>query len=268
MKNAFWMALVACVVNSPAWGQDECSTFVGRTVSPITIQQAAARLSSLTPKDEFETTAQYEARIATALETAGGPFVVGRGLEDAKYLEYDADRGVLVVKSYALHNTTFNPKSLWQYGGPLHDKVPYSTISSAVAVSFDDTEKTVGSYRGTNAFGVSTTVSKIDRHVWGVFDRDLPPAEFRLFKNGNKDNVLGEIVATPDEARALKQTARVAFTMTPKSPFYAADRASPSDATVSDPYEVTTTTHAVFADVQCGLLTDAGGQVLLGVAVH
>lgn len=100
-----------------------------------------------------------------------------------------------------------------------------------------------------------------------MFDRDLPYGTYAIFKNADSGHSLGEIQATPDEARTLKQTAKVAYTLVPKAPFSSSREGYPSDATVSDPYEVTTTTHAVFADLQCALLTDAGGRVLLAAAV-
>jgi hypothetical protein len=209
MRWTTLVAIAALAVSVPAFAEDECSHFVGTTIAPITIMQAAARLSTLTPKDEFETTAVYEARIATALQTAGGPLIVSKTLEDPKYLEYDADRGVLRIQSYALHNTSFNPSRLWGYGGPLYEKVKFSTIGESVSVAFAKDGRTTGSYVGTNAYGASTRVTKMQADEWGVYDHDLPTYQ-NIFQQADANSYIGELSVTPDEARKLKLTAKVA----------------------------------------------------------
>lgn len=168
MKKSALVALACSLASQPAWSQDFCQSYMGTTLAPITIKEAAVRLSKLTPKDEFETTAAYDARIAAALGETGGTLLLAKKLEDAKYIEYDADAGVLRIRSFALQNTGFDPSSLWGYGGPLDGKVDRLTFHRGIEVSFDESEKVVGSYTGTNSFGASAKIAKIDRDSWGV----------------------------------------------------------------------------------------------------
>ena len=55
------------ITTGAANAQNRCAAYVGKTVALTTVEDAIAGFAHLTPKDEFETTAQFKARRAAAL---------------------------------------------------------------------------------------------------------------------------------------------------------------------------------------------------------
>ncbi len=86
----------------PIAAQTHCSEFTGRTVTTETFAEVRAKIGSIAPKGEYETTAQYQARMAQA--SPGGRRIIAKGVEDRKYFVYDADTGMLRIQSYAFQN--------------------------------------------------------------------------------------------------------------------------------------------------------------------
>lgn len=79
-----------------------CESYVGRNVTPVTFDTAVGRLSKLTPKGEFETTAAYESRRAAALVN-GGTQIISKNPERT-YIKYDADNQQLTISEWAFTN--------------------------------------------------------------------------------------------------------------------------------------------------------------------
>jgi hypothetical protein len=84
---------------------DICERYVGQTVAPKPFDAAVARFANLTPKGEFETTAEYDARKTSVLGDAIDTIVISKDPEDREFFEYNADTRKLTILSYVFDNT-------------------------------------------------------------------------------------------------------------------------------------------------------------------
>jgi hypothetical protein len=263
--------ILAWVAVQPAQAQD-CESYVGQSIQPQNIDEVMARFSRIQPKGEFESTADYQARVARL--TAGtGRLIIGKVPDGENpydragrghYFRYDADRQVMRVISYAFDNANFNERDIWGYGGPLYQAGDYTSRSYNVDVVISENRRTTGSYRGTNAFGVSAQVVRTASTMNVIYERPLRSyAEGGLFgQRGGTNDPLAEIPVSPGEAMRLKNSMLTAFVVVPQPPFYVEHTGRPSRPTIGMPEEVTRTTRVLFADIQCALLTDSGNRVL------
>lgn len=272
------VALALMLGAVPALAQD-CQSYVGQSVTPQSIDAVMAHFSQIEPKGEFESTAEYQARLMRGIGNVG-PLLIskipdGRNLYDRNgrgdYFQYDADRQVMRVISYAFDNQNFDHNDIWGYGGPLYRSGDYTGRFYNVDVVVSETRRPAGSYQGSNAFGVSRQVRRIASTMNVIYERPLDinrrgggslfPAEF------GTDRPLGEIPMAPSEAMRLKNTMGIAFVVVPQAPYYVQRTGYPSRATIDVPQEVTRTTRVLFADIQCALLLD-GSRVLAAFATQ
>lgn len=269
VRGTFLLLIAAMPASTVA---QECSSYIGRTITPVTIEAALARFSGLTPRGEFETTADFDARRARTIGTVG-PLIIGK-LPDGRsngsgqagrgdFFQYDADRGVMRVISYAFDNSNFSHENIWGYGAPLHREGDYTSRWSNVDVVITETNQTTGSYSASNAFGATRTVTRISRTISAIYDRPLPGTGAQgLFPGLGQDNVVGTIAMTPEEARYNKFTMTVAFVVMPHEPFVVASSVNQFRPTIERPTDVTVTTRVLFADIQCALVLSDRGTVL------
>jgi hypothetical protein len=140
---------------APAMAKDTsiCDAYVGSTVVPQSFASATQRYRAIPAKDEFETTSDYEKKVSGLVGTPG-PLVIGKKPEGPEYLIYDADSQALNVQSFAFHNTTLHMYDALKDSGV---KTDYSENLYTVISQVD---RVTGTYRASNAFGASTTVSK------------------------------------------------------------------------------------------------------------
>lgn len=106
------------------------------------LQPLAVSLSRITPRDEFESTAEYRLRLAGAVPTRRLTFLADRA---AISVSYDADSEVMYV-------------SLDQTGS--------GTGSRSVVVEVVD--RTLGSYVGRTAYGSKRRVTRRERRLYGI----------------------------------------------------------------------------------------------------
>lgn len=85
-----------------------CKSYEGKVVTPTGFDAMVRTLPKITEKGEFETTAQYEARISAAkAQGAGGPHVLLVPVERA-HLRYDADNAGMMVEAGAFRTGQFS----------------------------------------------------------------------------------------------------------------------------------------------------------------
>lgn len=237
----------------------ECSSYVGAPPKTLSFAQASSLLSKLSPKGEFETTGHYEARLNSALESLPNPLVIVRELREADQLTYDADKGALIVSKFIFSNAGFDARSTF-YHAKVEEFTKGAGSSNLQSVIFQ-TEKLTGSYIGSNAFGKNIRVQKSFETVFVVYDR--PDRQFidSLFgsQTGNK---LGEIKMSPSEAQNFKKTYRTALVVVPKRPYIAKATYLSFEPTIQVPEETRTSATVIFADITCGLLMNAKGDVV------
>lgn len=129
-----------------------------------------------------------------------------------------------------------------------------------------ETETLTGSYRASNAYGATTTVTEIQRTHKAIFERALEPQE-ATFANVGPDFRLIDIPMSPDEARRFRTAGRAAAVIRPQAPYFAVARRRWSPR-FDRPSDITQSTQVVIADIQCLLLTDSSNRVLGVVAVR
>jgi len=267
MRALHFASVFVLIGAQPAFGQ-VCASYEGQTVSPASIDTVISTVSELpAEKDEFETTEQFNARVQASLGNLEGAYVVGT-MFDAEHAVYDADNQRFNIKSYALDNMNASWEAIFGYGRPLYERVKYSSFGN-VDIIVSNTERVTGSYRASNAFGASATISEVSRVNVGIFDREAAYGEDLFFRNREEgrvvDQVIGTIAADPVTARNLKDTMRGAVVIVPKAPWYAVGDKSWGAPTISNPQDVTETVSAVIADIQCALVLDGSNRVLLAV---
>jgi len=263
VKHIAVAAATLIVAATPALAQEQCQSYVGRTVALNTFSTVAATLKKLpTAKGEYETTAAFEARVAAARGSMPETVILP-GTFSPKYVSYDADAGVLKVQAYALRNINADYTPVFGYSSPYYEKVKYSTIGNRDAVLFDGAEKTTGSYIGSNAFGVKARVREITRLTQAVFEDEQGSYNEDLFldQKPGVDAVLGTVPMTIPEAQSLKSTGKAAFVVKPKWPFYA-EGVGRSEPNIEAPTDLTNRIQVIVGDIQCGLLLTGSDRVV------
>jgi hypothetical protein len=246
-----------------------CDSYLGQTIAPVSFDQVRAALSRLpTQRNEFETTAQFDARVANALGNTAGSYIVRANFAQ-KYATYDADQQRFRVESYAIGDGQPYWDTVFGYGHPLYGHVDYGLYNIGISVSGSDT--VAGTYRGSNAFGVTARVTETRRNAKAIFDRkaafgeDLySPPTYDL----DRTHIIAEISADPATAPNLKKTMKAALVIAPKSPWVAAGRGYINTPTIGNPRTVEQVVSAVIADIQCALITDGTNKVIAAVTTR
>jgi len=247
---------------SAAKAQDQCASYVGTTIAPISFDSATSKFGKLQPKGEFETTVQYEARKAAALQGSTGALIISKAPEDRKYIEYNADTQKLRVLSYAFHNSNFDPWTAF-YSAKIDKSVLDANTSGNYDVVISQTDLPTGTYTGTNSFGAKTRIVKVTRTTKAIFDRKAPSIlNDYLFPAAAKEPVVGEFSLPPAEAAVLKKTMKLAFVVVPKEPYLVRSTSSRGRPTIQNPRDITENFSILIADIQCGLATDASNKVI------
>lgn len=150
--------------------EDLCDRYIAQTVQPLQASGFWKRLANVpTVKGEYETTAAFEARAASAMNQIAEPVIIEVPLQ-RKYVLYDADANRLNVQAYAFANGTTQYDGVFGYGTPLSGKIKYGT-SDNIEVVLPSEEKQMGSYVGISAMGAKIRVTKIKRATKAIFER-------------------------------------------------------------------------------------------------
>lgn len=269
MKTAMIGVALSALLASGAAAEDACSAYVGQTVQVTTFDQAIANLPKIAPKGEYETTAAYEARKAAATGGSNGKLIISKsvnrppeGSMDAPYIRYDADAGQLNISTFAFSGDGFN---IWSavYLAGLSDQVPVNTGSNVMVV-VSQVEKDVATYKGTNAFGTSATITSVARTSRIILEGGMEGFSRGMFPSAeNQPWIVGSLKMSPEEAQRLKPSLRLAFVVQPKDPFLFKDVHRLGDEpTLDSPYDIKDFYTVLIADIQCGLLLDGTSKVL------
>ena len=245
-----------------------CTSLPNTQVSPVTFEQAITAFSgsgAALVKDEFETTAQFEARRAAA---GAGPtsMVVSLPIDPA-YVTYNADAGAFEIKSFAVANigndwfTTF-------YGSPYFGTIATASYDNlAIVLSNEDTNH--GSYEAKNGYGATWQVTNVNRHVDTIFESKPPRYGVSLFGNESMAAPVWSLPVPVDQAREFKSKLRAAVVIVPKAPFYFENtQQSQARITVQNPRDIKQISRVIVADIQCVVFTDDANNVLLSVTTN
>ena len=280
MRACQYFVLVgAFIFSTAANAQDQCSSYVGQTVTPTTFDATIARFAKLAPKGEFETTVQFETRKAATLSGTTSNLIISMPLHYNDQIVYDADNQKLRIYSAAFSGGGFYPRDDFEAAG-VTDKIPANQFGN-IDVLVSRTETPIGTYEAQNAYGAKTEVTKIQQTSKGIFDHMTPDfLSADLFKIPERSALtsperslknpylIGELALTPAEAQTLKPTLKLAFMVTPKEPYLVQGSQHVGETTISNPTDVTDNFSILIADIQCGLVTDATNKVLGAYATN
>lgn len=258
------MVLLASAVlfTTTANAQDQCPGYVGQVIAPKTFDSAIAGLAKLTPKGEFETTAQYEARKAASVGDVPGAVIISKVPEDRKYFEYNADSQKLRIITYAFQNTGFDIDGAFFDAG-LDGKIDARNGDTVV---ISRTDKATGTYLGSNGFGAKATIARVQRVTKAIFEAQVRQRDILALSifpaAASSPYVVGELTLSPAEAQVLKPKLKLAFVVQPKEPFLVKGNHSTGKTTIQNPTDITEDFSILIGDIQCGLVTDAANKVL------
>jgi TonB family protein len=235
---------------------DRCPTYVGQTVAPRNFSTVLTPYTRLTPRSEYETRPQYEARRNAILGTAArGPLIIEKlGFERAT-VHYDADGQRLTVDPNAFFTPSFSWDRAIQASGVHINSDPYAFARTAVVMAQRD--RVTGSYRGSNAFGVRATITSYRQATLAIYGEALP--RIPNYRPMDIEHI------APAEAMRLKPLIRLAVVAEPHEPYVAAGTFYGGTPTIDDPEQWTYDFLFMFADIQCGLVLDPGNRVIAAV---
>jgi hypothetical protein len=242
----------------PARPQGQCSEYLGKTIEPEAFAKVAEELCAIGPMGEFETTAQYQERLKKAAPR--GLRIIGKAIEDTKYLQYDADAGVLKVQAFALQNKGFGFKDAFS----VSKAGVKAETSGNVAVVIESVDTPTGTYEAQNAYGAKVQVLRVTRTVAAIFDRGASTsfAYEPLFRDTLADSQIDRLKMSPAEAQAERPKLRAAFVVQLKAPYFVRGEMKPYDVTIRNPRDITEKFQVIFADIRCGLLLKGDGKVI------
>lgn len=221
---------------------------IGDTVKPIDVRVLLDKLSKInTKKDEFETQADYEARLSHSAKGLDKFFVINIPFNTSS-VSYDAENKRL--------NFDYN---LVGY----IDKSYFATLKPVQIIVSEKTTK-LRSYKASNAYGATTIVDDIRLDTIIIFDRDKEDNYFQkspLFSDNSTDYVLSIESIEPIIAKNLKTRLRSAAVVKLKSPYYTKKRGLYKDPTRDFPYDISGTDSVIYADINSVLILD-GNKVV------
>ena len=244
-----------------------CPVSLGEIVQLTTVEEAYDNLPKTSPKDEFETTAEYENRIS-AIPYPSGFIAIER--KDEFEVQYNADKSRFEFRDGEL------------FGDGFYYREPYDYIGNGVVLTESDRsfflaidKQVIGTQIGSNAFGVEAEITKENWTRFYVYEGPRSGSSFRNMetdfnrqeqvKNNPYINEINAhyfvVPSDRGEARVLKDTMRRALVVNTKRPFQfeGHDTSSP---TIDDPRDIKITDRFLVADVHCAIVTDGSGRVL------
>lgn len=247
-----------------------CDALPTSQIAPVTFDQAVQSLSSSSAaltKDEFETTAQFEARVAAAGSGAPSTMLISVPV-NPEYVTYDADAGAFAIKSYAVANIGADWFTAF-YGSPHYSTIEHASYDNlALVLSSDD--RATGAYEGQNAYGATWEITRLNRTINAIFESKPPRYGVNLWGNSSANSSPTWSLPVPvDQARAMKDKLRAAVLIAPKAPFFF-ENSQPSAAriTIQNPRDITQISRVIVADIQCMAITDDNNNVLLAVRTN
>jgi hypothetical protein len=208
-------------------------------------------------KDEFETTAQYQARLAASGSAlAGTTFVIEWPLESG--FTFDADVGRASYSKYSLDGMCLtndfdmpvDVKSL-RFGAP----GGYGQSSYCFAKTI---ERAAGKpYTAHNGFGAEVQVEPIHTKAIGIFlgQGKMLQDIFTGRESYSSQEPLFSANVTGEDARSLKENGVALMVVTPKPPYFF-QGSYYVEPKIDRPTELFNKTDYVIADVRCMALAD------------
>ncbi|MFS0720780.1 hypothetical protein [Brevundimonas phoenicis] len=269
MKKMFALAFCAATVATAASAQQRaCDAMLNTTIEPITFDAASELLRSAPlVKDEFETTAAFEARVAAARQTMPTSLAISVDL-NKEYAVYNADARKFVIDSRIFGSDYGIDWFSAFYSSPVKP-AGYTMGSNVVGLAISSVDTPNGTYMGQNAYGASWEIVKINRDVDAIFDSISSRYDQKLFGRGLATDFKWDAPAPPEFARQFKEQMKGALIVAPNAPFYIeSTESSGGRITIQNPRDVTQIAHVIIADVKCAVLTSESNVVVFAVTTN
>lgn len=232
-----------------------CARYEGTVVKPVTFDVLSQTLPKAITKGEFETSAQYQARIAS---TGTRPLPASAIIvlpADRTYASYAADSTTMTISSGAFDVGSFSEDTA-------------ADVSASFAIGDRDgkgtpvpvtvRETVTGTYNAQNLMGATFRVSDITRETKALYltTKDL----FPFAKRDTSPVMLFDVPLAG--ARLMKQTFKVALVIKPQPPYLLTYTFKGVPPTALKPTHYTEHSSVILADVQCALVLDSHFRVL------
>lgn len=249
--------------NGPA--AQACRALVDTRVAPTAFEDAAALTGSVSlTKDEFETTAAYQARLEAARANVPSTFVIPIEL-DKEHAVYNADAGKFTISASAFGRYGIDWFSAFYDSGSGISP----SLSSQIGLVVASSETPTGTYEGQNAYGAKWDIVKIERRVDAIYQGAAPGYNIGLFGRDSFPAVSWDLPVPPENARAAKESMRAAVVVAPAAPFYFENTQGASGRiTIQNPRDVTQVARVLVADIQCVVVTDDTNYVFLAIPTN
>lgn len=230
-----------------------CKRFEGTTIAPESFEEVFEAIPSVPGKGEFETTAQYNNRLSDSgipeqVIISKFPESPGNSSSAKSFIPYDADSGILTVQTYVFHNTNIG---IWEAKYNATPAFDFDLFNRSTVIDVSDIKS--GSYTGTNAYGASVQVTKINRLAKVIVEPMKNKQRSFLPRRQSK---LGAISMQPDQARAIKDGKSIVYIVKPAPPYKVTSTYIAEEPTIRYPYEVSYDVQILVGRFECSLLID------------
>lgn len=235
-----------------------CKSYVGKRIVTTSFTALALTLPKSTTKGEFETTKQYQARVASSAQSNPAKLAVLTLPVDRSFVRYNADIGVMLVAAGALTTGHYSDQTGAEMSALFAER---HLVGGGTPVFVEQREKVVRTYVAQNAFGAAFRVSEIERttHALHLTNTHLFP-----FAKRETSPIMGFEIPLAS-ARRSKETIRVALVLRPQAPFLLGHTMKGIDPTTRVPIRYTDRSSVMVAEAQCALVLNEQNQVLASI---
>jgi hypothetical protein len=207
--------------------------FVG--YGPQEIYNITKSKNSILRKDEFESSENYNKRISNIINS--NLLATSRKFKDDElYYDADSEQFVIKIKGYSdAFGILCKSK--------IAEDLGWERFLNLEIIKSNQVQK--GSYLGKNAFGVTTTVHRVEVAEYELSFL-LPCDVFKSDNYGFLDEKIVRIEIPPDKARSVKESLRLLFIHKPAFTNYEIHGYSP---TIDYPYDKTIHQYKTFAEL-------------------
>jgi hypothetical protein len=251
--------MAAQVVGSSGSSSSSCSSYVGRQLTPSSFADLWRQLPEVAPKGQFESSADYERRLAEAQGASREPVFV-RGARPADGLSYNADRQELTIYGRAFGAGRINFRDVFGF-----DRSKLDNFSSAIGFELESRETSRETYQATNAFGARADVLRTNREVDTIWERAGRLGESSLVEMPAYGPVRMKVA--PRDARDVIENGSTAFLLTPKPPFRRTGSSGVAPS-FGSPRERVDSINVIISDIRCAFLLSGSGRVVLALTVR
>jgi len=233
----------------------DCSSYVGQTVAVSSFAELHDALPIVTPRDRFESAADYTTRLASA-ELADPKPVIIRKIWQAgdEGMSYNTDSQTLTVYGSAFGAGRTNFREIM--GLPIQRG--RDNFASAIGFELNVTQTAQETFEATNGFGAKFAVTRTIRHIDTVWERAGEIGEDPFL--GMRSGRLAILTMEAPVARELFENGSAALLFVSRPPFRDSGT-STIGAEFSRPRERQDNVDVLIGDIQCGFLLNAQDQV-------